>query len=111
MNPIRLQVRMPMIGVFGIKGRSGVGEVEQFVETMVTALRRQEFKGALAEDSVRALAFVPEQFRGYLREKKRLVDGEYVWCTAKLSDNKKSLAPFFASGDREWASQERGKKA
>lgn len=102
MKPIRLQVRMPVIGVFSIKGRPAVGEIEQLVETMVVGLRRQEFKGELVEDSVWALAFVPEQFLGHLREKKRLVDGERVWCVAKLSDNKKSLAPFFVSGDREW---------
>lgn len=102
MTPIRLQVRMPVIGVFSVKGRAGVGEIEQLVETMVVGLRRQEFKGALVEDSVWALAFVPEQFRSHLREKKRLVGGEYVWCIARLSDNKKSLALFFASGDREW---------
>lgn len=102
MTPTRLQVLMPAIGVFSIKGRAAVGEIEQLVETMVVGLRRQEFKGQLVEDSVWALAFVPEQFRGHVREKKRLVDGEYVWCIARLSDNKKSLAPFFASGDREW---------
>jgi hypothetical protein len=102
MKPIRLQVLMPTIGVFSIKGRSAVGEVEQLTETMVIALRRVEFKGALDEQTVRALAFVPEAFRPHLREQRRLVGGEYAWCSAKLADNKKSLAPFLASGDREW---------
>lgn len=102
MKPIRLQVEMPTIGMFSIKGRAAVGEVEQLTETMVVALRRYEFKGALVEDSAHALAFVPDEFRLYLSERRRLVDGEYVWCNVKFSDNRKSLAPFMASGDREW---------
>jgi hypothetical protein len=44
-------------------------------------------------------------FREHLSEQRRLVGGEYAWCSAKLVDNKKSLAPFFASGDDEWATQ------
>ncbi|POR54559.1 hypothetical protein B0G62_102167 [Paraburkholderia eburnea] len=105
MRPIRLQVQMPTIGVFSIKGRSAVGEVEQLTETMVIALRRSEHNGVIAEDCVRALAFVPEQFRVHLSERRRLIDGEYAWCFARLADNKKSLAPFMASGDREWKTQ------
>lgn len=106
MKPIRLQVEMPTIGMFSIKGRTSVGEVEQLTETMVIALRRSEFKGALVEGSARALAFVPDEFRPHLREKGALIDGEYAWCGAKLADNKKSLAPFMASGDREWKVEE-----
>lgn len=106
MKPIRLQVQMPTIGMFSIKGRAAVGEVEQLTETMVIALRRIEFKGALVEDSVRALAFVPDAFRTHLREKGWLIEGEYTWCAAALADNKKSLAPFMASGDREWKTEE-----
>jgi hypothetical protein len=106
MKPIRLQVQMPTIGMYSIKGRTAVGEVEQLVETMVDGLRRREFKGVLAEDLVLARAFVPEQFRRHLREKGRLIDGEYAWCIAMLADNKKSLAPFIASGDREWKTEE-----
>lgn len=102
MNPIRLHVLMPQIGVFEICGRTSVGEVEDLVETMVDRMKRQEFKGALVEGSVWVRAFAPDQFRFHLRESKRLIDGEYVWCIAKLSDNKKSLAPFIASGDLEW---------
>jgi hypothetical protein len=106
MRPIRLQVKMPTIGVFSIKGRSAVGEVEQLVETMVDGLRRREFKGALADDLVLARAFVPEQFRRHLSETGRLVDGEHTWCVAMLEDNKKSLAPFMASSDREWKAED-----
>ncbi|WP_321953127.1 hypothetical protein [Paraburkholderia bannensis] len=102
MKPIRLQVRMPVIGMFSIGGRSGVGEVEQLVETTVTGLRRSEHNGVQVEGSAMALAFVPEQFRRHLRETKRLVGEEHAWVAAKLADNKKSLAPFMASGDREW---------
>ncbi|WP_321867256.1 hypothetical protein [Paraburkholderia tropica] len=102
MKPIRLQVQMPTIGVFTINGRSAIGEVEQLTETMVIALRRVECKGVLDEQTVRALAYVPDVFRPYLRDKGRLVDGEYVWCAARLADNKKSLATFMASSDREW---------
>lgn len=98
MKPIRLQVQMPTLGVFTIKGRSAIGEIEQLTETMVIALRRVEFRGAIDEGVVRALAFVPEVFRPNLREKGRLIGGEYTWCTAWLSDNKKSLAPFMSSG-------------
>ncbi|MBB3256885.1 hypothetical protein [Paraburkholderia sp. WP4_3_2] len=105
MNPIRLQVQMPTIGVFSIKGRSSIGEVEQAAETMVIALRRVEFQGVIDEHLVRALAFVPDQFRAYLRQSSRLVDGEYAWCFARVTDNKKSLAPFMASGDREWIAE------
>jgi hypothetical protein len=104
--PIRLQVQMPTVGVFSIKGRSAVGEVEQLTETMVIALRRVEFKGALDELTIRALSFVPDVFRSHLREKGRLIDGEYAWCTVLLADNKKSLTPFMASGDREWTAKE-----
>ncbi|WP_322009248.1 hypothetical protein [Paraburkholderia sp. J12] len=102
MTPIRLQVRMPAIGVFSIKGRSAVGEVEKLAETMVIALRRRGHKGVFMESSVRALAFVPDVFRPHLRVRGRLIDGEYAWCVADLADNKKSLAPFFASGEDEW---------
>ncbi|WP_434715494.1 hypothetical protein [Paraburkholderia sp. A3RO-2L] len=105
MKPIRLQVLMPTIGVFSIKGRSAVGEIEQLTESMVIALRRVEFRGALDEQTVRALAFVPDVFRVHLSEQRRLVGGEYAWCSAKLADNKKSLAPFMASGDREWKTE------
>ncbi|WP_310630802.1 hypothetical protein [Paraburkholderia sp.] len=105
MKPIRLQVQMPTIGVFKIKGRSAIGEVEQLTETMVIALRRLEFKDAMNEATIRALAFVPEGFRPHLRAEKRLIDDEYAWCFAHLDDNKKSLAPFFASGDREWKTE------
>lgn len=106
MKPIRLQVEMPVIGTFSIKGRSGAGEVEQLVETTVIGLRRREYNGALVGRSAMALAFVPEQFRRHLRETKRLVDGEYAWCVATVAGNKKSLAPFMASGDREWKKEE-----
>ena len=99
MKPIRLQVQMPTIGLYTIRGRSAVGEVEQMTETMVIALRRVEFKGELDEQTVRALAFVPDVFRPHLRCEGRLLDGEYVWCFARVSDNKKSLAPFMASGE------------
>ncbi|WP_434663504.1 hypothetical protein P5W99_24500 [Paraburkholderia sp. A3BS-1L] len=102
MKPIRLQVKMPTIGVFSIKGRSAVGEVEQLVETMVDGLRRSEFKGVIAQDRVLVRAFVPELFRRHMRETGRLIDGERAWCVAMLEDNRKSLAPFLASGDREW---------
>ncbi|MFX1675189.1 hypothetical protein PWR63_23565 [Paraburkholderia sp. A2WS-5] len=102
MKPIRLQVQMPTIGMFSIKGRTAVGEIEQLVETMVDSLRRPELKGVLADDLVLARAFVPEVFRPHLRETGRLIDGEFAWCVAMLADNKKSLAPFLASGDREW---------
>ncbi|MFD1556016.1 hypothetical protein ACFSHT_10325 [Paraburkholderia silviterrae] len=105
MKPIRLQVQMPTIGVFSIKGRSAVGEIEGPIEAMVHGLRRVEFKGQIADDYVRALAFVPEQFRSHLRESGRLVGAEHAWCTATLADNKKSLAPFLASGDDEWKSE------
>lgn len=101
MKPMRLQVKIPTIGVFSIKGRSGVGEVEQLVETMVDSLRRRIFKGVLADAFVMARAFVPEQFRRHLRETGRLIDGEYAWCVATVADNKKSLAPFIASGELE----------
>ncbi|WP_176079336.1 hypothetical protein [Paraburkholderia tropica] len=100
MKPIRLQVQMPTLGVYSIKGRSAIGGVEQLTETMVIALRRVEFKGVLDEQVVRALAFVPDVFRPHLRDKGRLVDGEYAWCAARLADNKKSLAPFMASGEQ-----------
>lgn len=106
MKPVRLQVRMPVIGVFSIKGRSGVGEVEQLVETMVDGMRRREFKGVLAENLALVRAYVPEQFRPHLRETRRLIDGERAWCVAMLADNKKSLASFLASGDREWVVEE-----
>lgn len=102
MKSIRLQVLMPTIGMFSIKGRSAVGEVEQLTETMVIALRRREHRGVLAEDRASALAFVPETCQPHLREKGRLINGEYAWCVATLKDNRKSLAPFMASGDREW---------
>lgn len=105
MKPIRLQVQMPTIGIFEIRGRSAVGEVEQLTETMVIALRREEFRGAVNDQQARALAFVPQVFRAHLREMGRLIDGEYVWCTAKFADNRKSLAPFMASGDREWKTE------
>ncbi|QBR00489.1 hypothetical protein [Paraburkholderia pallida] len=106
MKPIRLQVEMPVIGTFSIKGRSGSGEIEQPVETTVIGLRRREYNGVLVARSAMALAFVPEQFRRHLREAKRLVDGEYAWCVATAAANKKSLAPFMASGDREWGVEE-----
>lgn len=106
MKPIRLQVQMPTIGLYSIRGRSAIGEVEQLTETMVVALRRVAFKGVLDEQVVRALAFVPDVFRPHLRSEGRLIDGEYVWGFAKLADNKKSLAPFMASGDREWIKEE-----
>ncbi|WP_322069948.1 hypothetical protein [Paraburkholderia bannensis] len=102
MKPIRLQVQMPVIGVFSIGRRSGVGEVEQLVETTVTGLRRSEHNGLRVEGSAMALAFVPEQFRRHLRETKRLLGDEHAWLTVKLADNRKSLAPFMASGDLEW---------
>ncbi|MFP3705935.1 hypothetical protein [Paraburkholderia tropica] len=101
MKPIRLQVQMPTLGVFTIKGRSAIGEIEQLTETMVIALRRVEFKGVLDEQTVRALAFVPDVFRPHLRCEGRLIDDEYAWCLAHVVDNKKSLAPFMASGERE----------
>jgi hypothetical protein len=101
MKPLRLQVQMPMIGMFSIGGRAGVGEIEQLTETMVIALRRMERKGALSEDSARALAFVPVEFRRHLRETRRLVGEEHAWVAVRLADNKKSLAPFMASGDLE----------
>lgn len=99
---MRLIVRMPTVGAFSINGRMGIGPVEQPIETMVDGLRRQEFKGQLADDYVFALAFAPETYRSYLRERGRLVGEDHVWCIARVADNKKSLAPFFASGDVEW---------
>ncbi|QNB13451.1 hypothetical protein G5S35_17635 [Paraburkholderia tropica] len=45
MKPIRLQVLMPTIGVYSIKGRSAIGNVEKLTETMVISLRRMEFEG------------------------------------------------------------------
>lgn len=105
MKPIRLNVLMPTVGVFSSHGRMSVGEVEELVETSVHWMRRQEFQGALIEDCVWVRAFAPERFRSHLRASKRLIDDEYVWCLAKLVDNKKSLAPFIASGDVEWKTE------
>lgn len=102
MKPIRLLVEMPSFGVFSLGGRSSIGPIEERIETTVDGLCRVVFKGGVQENCVSARAFVPERFRGYLREQKRLVDGEYVWCLAMVEHNRKSLAPFLASGDREW---------
>ncbi|WP_296652834.1 hypothetical protein [Paraburkholderia sp.] len=106
MKPISLLVQMPAIGVFSIGRRSGIGEIEQPTQTLVHGLRRHEFKGVLSESCVWAKAFVKEEFRQHLRATGKLIDGEYVWCLALLKDNRKSLAAFFASSDREWTANE-----
>ncbi|MEX3924384.1 hypothetical protein AB4Y36_10185 [Paraburkholderia sp. BR10936] len=69
---------------------------------MALEMRRIEHRGVLTGDSCKVLAYAPERYRRYLKEIGRLVDGEYVWCFAYLSQNRKSLAPFFASGDAVW---------
>lgn len=106
MKPIRLQVKMPSIGVISVRGHVRSGDVEAPVETMVDALQRLEFNGALTSDAVRVRAFVPPIYRAHLRQRGRLIGVDRVWCFAYVEDNKKSLAPFMASGDLEWNAEE-----
>lgn len=102
LKPLRLTVQMPTYGTYSIRGRAGAGEVEAPVETMVSALRRIEFRGALASAQCRGLAWIPPQYRLYISGRKRLVDDEYAWVLIRLEDNRRSLAGFFESGDVEW---------
>lgn len=102
MKPIRLLVEMPSHGVFTIGGRMGIGPIEELIETTVDGLRRLEFRGVLNDDTVQVRAFVPERYRHYLRERRVLIGEDRVWCLARTESNRKSLAPFLASSDREW---------
>jgi len=98
---------MPALAVVNYgHGHVCLGQVETPVETMVDGLRRVQSKEALSEDYVRVRAFVPPEFQRNLRDQGRLVDGDHVWCYAYVAHNKKSLAPFMASGDLEWIATE-----
>lgn len=102
MNPMRLIVKMPHFGTFSLRGKYSSGEVETPVETMVSALRRVSYQGAIEPAYCRGLAWIPEAYRKYIGQRNKLVDGEYAWVYIHLADNRKSLTPFFESGDKEW---------
>lgn len=103
MQHLRLEVLIPTLGVVEYAGRARISEVDAPTETTVYGLRRHMFEDKLSETSVQALAYIPpSKAAGIDRADSRWVGDELFWCWTRVARNKKSLAPFLASGDRQW---------
>ncbi|KVX45313.1 hypothetical protein WL05_21095 [Burkholderia ubonensis] len=101
MQATRLLVQIPSQDHFLVRGRTGHGEVDAPVETMVYAVKRVVHNGERLPDVVRVLAWIPEPMRAYLVDRSRMVDMEHAWVTAFVKDNRATLTPFMESGEYE----------
>ncbi|KVD78173.1 hypothetical protein [Burkholderia ubonensis] len=101
MQATRLLVQIPSQDHFLVRGRTGHGEVDAPVETMVYAVKRLVHNGERLPDVVRVLAWIPEPMRAYLVDRSRMVDMEHAWVVAYVKDNRATLTPFMESGEYE----------
>ena len=86
------------------------GPQTQSFETTVFVVRRSVTKGVASEDVVLVDAYIPAHYRkGISGRLHTWRSGSVLQCTARVAMNKRSLAPFMASGEQKWMCQEGGK--
>lgn len=100
-----LEVQVPQeVTVFYGKYKNRISAVEDLVplHTSVRALRRIVVDGVRDEVAIEADAFIPERCRkGVLGPRSKWSDDEHRWCLVYVQANRKTLAPFIASGELE----------
>jgi hypothetical protein len=100
-----LKVQVPQeVTVFYGKYRNRMSAVEDLVPliTSVRAIRRIFIDGRRDEVAIEADAFIPPHHRkSILGPRSKWIDDEYRRCLVYIQDNRKTLAPFIASGELE----------
>ena len=88
-----------------VETRRGM-QVQSF-ETTVFVVRRSITKGVASEDVVLVDAYIPPHYRkGISQHDHTWRSGSVLQCTARVSQNRKSLAAFMASGEQKWTCKE-----
>jgi hypothetical protein len=103
---LTVRVPQPVTCLYG-RGRTRAFTSEEEVPlaspTRVLAIRRVERGGVVSETELEADAFIPEQYRGMISgPRDRWLTPEVRRCVVMVADNRKSVAAFVGSGDREW---------
>jgi hypothetical protein len=84
-----------------VETKSGT-QVQSF-ETTVYVLRRSVTKGVASEDVVLVDAYIPPGYRAGISGRLHTwKSGSVLRCSARVSQNRKSLAAFMASGEKRW---------
>ena len=108
MADLVLTVRVPqMVTTMHGRGRTRAFSAPEIVPlaspTRVLSVRRVMRCGLPSDLEVEADAFIPEQYRGQISgQRDRWITPEIRRCVVMVADNRKTLAPFLASGDFEW---------
>jgi hypothetical protein len=98
-----LTVLVPTTAPYEIRGRVVYADAVLPLVTRVRAIRRRD-----NEYTVEVEAFIPQRLRLSVEPASRFVTSEFARVTARVCDNKKSLAAFLASGHAELLIPEEG---
>ncbi|PVX86458.1 hypothetical protein [Paraburkholderia unamae] len=83
------------------------GTNTQSFETTVYVVRRSVTKGVMSDEVVLVDAFIPPNYRkGISGRDHTWRSGGVLRCSARVSMNKRSLAPFIESGEKRWVCAE-----
>jgi hypothetical protein len=106
---LTILVPQPVTVIYGrYRNRFSTQESLQPLITSCRALRRVIWNGVMSESEIEVEAFIPEHMRRSIcGARSSWIDDEWRRSVAAIADNRKSLAAFIESGDREWKFEEK----